>query len=134
MNGDGWKVGTNSVVVGLSLSDQHEAMTVPENCVVQEIYLTDTTTSPQDISFNYNENGDNVPSSDCTQASVVVLVYGMNDKLTYKFCRKDIEVFKYLPYGYFRETLPYLGRRLYENYGVLKYIYLSVLINNMTSF
>ena len=79
LNGDGWKVGTNSVVVGLSLSDQHEAMTVPENCVVQEIYLTDTTTSPQDISFNYNENGDNVPSSDCTQASVVVLVYGMND-------------------------------------------------------
>lgn len=48
---------------------------------------------------------------------------GMSDTLTDTYCKKNIEVFKYLPYGNFTETLPYLTRRLYENYGILKYLY-----------
>jgi proline dehydrogenase len=47
---------------------------------------------------------------------------GMNDALSYKLANNGYKVFKYVPYGNFRETLPYLTRRLYENYDILKYI------------
>uniref|UniRef100_A0A6C0IXD9 Proline dehydrogenase domain-containing protein n=1 Tax=viral metagenome TaxID=1070528 RepID=A0A6C0IXD9_9ZZZZ len=48
---------------------------------------------------------------------------GMSDNLTDKYSKKNMEVFKYLPYGDLKETIPYLSRRLYENYGILKYLY-----------
>ena len=47
---------------------------------------------------------------------------GMNDAVTNDLQKLGHRVYKYLPYGDFRESIPYLVRRLYENYGILKYI------------
>ena len=47
---------------------------------------------------------------------------GMNDKLTEKLVNRNKIVYKYLPYGNFVESIPYLLRRLYENYSMLKFI------------
>ena len=43
---------------------------------------------------------------------------GMSDKLSNTLA-KDYVTYKYLPYGNFRDTLPYLIRRLYENYPMI---------------
>lgn len=48
---------------------------------------------------------------------------GMNDTLS-DFLRKNgNDVYKYIPYGNWRESIPYLTRRLYENIGMIKYMY-----------
>ena len=47
---------------------------------------------------------------------------GMNDKLTDFLLREEQKVFKYIPYGPLRYSIPYLIRRLYENYDILKYV------------
>jgi hypothetical protein len=47
---------------------------------------------------------------------------GMADPLTQKLVDKGFQTCKYVPYGNMVECFPYLVRRLYENYGVLKYI------------
>jgi proline dehydrogenase len=44
---------------------------------------------------------------------------GMSDKLSNKLVNKNQTVYKYLPYGNFIETVPYLIRRLYENYPMI---------------
>tara|TARA_E500000178_G_C16984095_1_gene737294 strand:- start:835 stop:1671 length:837 start_codon:yes stop_codon:yes gene_type:complete len=43
---------------------------------------------------------------------------GMSDKLSNKIAKNHV-VYKYLPYGDFKDTLPYLIRRLYENYPMI---------------
>lgn len=43
---------------------------------------------------------------------------GMSDNLSSELAKKYI-VYKYLPFGNFKDTLPYLGRRLYENYPMI---------------
>ena len=43
---------------------------------------------------------------------------GMSDKLSEKLSKKHT-VYKYIPYGDFYDTLPYLIRRLYENYPMI---------------
>ena len=43
---------------------------------------------------------------------------GMSDKLSENLA-KDYRVYKYLPYGNFQDTIPYLIRRLYENYPMI---------------
>ena len=43
---------------------------------------------------------------------------GMSDKMSASLADKYI-VYKYLPYGDFKDTLPYLIRRLYENYPMI---------------
>ena len=43
---------------------------------------------------------------------------GMSDGISEELS-KNYRVFKYLPYGNFNDTLPYLIRRLYENYPML---------------
>ena len=45
---------------------------------------------------------------------------GMSDDLSSKLS-KEITVYKYIPYGPFLETVPYLIRRLYENNSILKH-------------
>ena len=44
---------------------------------------------------------------------------GMSDNLSTKLVNNNKIVYKYLPYGNFKETLPYLIRRLYENYPMI---------------
>ena len=43
---------------------------------------------------------------------------GMSDILSGKVSKKH-SVYKYIPYGNFNDTLPYLIRRLYENYPII---------------
>lgn len=47
---------------------------------------------------------------------------GMSDKETYKLAASGYKVFKYIPFGHLQDTIPYLTRRLYENYNMIKYI------------
>ena len=47
---------------------------------------------------------------------------GMSDNLTNKLANKKLKVYKYIPFGNFLETIPYLTRRLYENLDILKYL------------
>lgn len=50
-------------------------------------------------------------------------LYGMADGLSANLATSSVhKVFKYVPYGPLKDTLPYLARRLYENYDILKYI------------
>ena len=44
---------------------------------------------------------------------------GMSNTLTKKLVKENYKVFKYIPYGNFRDTYPYLIRRLYENYPMI---------------
>lgn len=44
---------------------------------------------------------------------------GMSDYLSEELVAEGIRVYKYLPYGEYKDTLPYLSRRLYENYPIL---------------
>jgi hypothetical protein len=46
---------------------------------------------------------------------------GMSDNLTSTLAINDYTVYKYVPYGNMYETLPYLTRRLIENYQILRY-------------
>ena len=47
---------------------------------------------------------------------------GMNDSLSNFLLKNNQDVYKYIPYGQWYESIPYLTRRLYENYDMLKYI------------
>jgi len=47
---------------------------------------------------------------------------GMSDYLSEELAEEGICVYKYLPYGDYQDTLPYLTRRLYENYPILGHI------------
>ena len=48
-------------------------------------------------------------------------LYGMSDATTSRIAQSH-KAHKYVPYGTFAEMVPYLIRRLYENYGILRYI------------
>lgn len=47
---------------------------------------------------------------------------GMSDQLALQ-ASEQVHTYKYMPYGPIKDTLPYLLRRLYENYGMCKYVY-----------
>tara|TARA_E500000178_G_scaffold293790_1_gene298722 strand:+ start:1173 stop:1928 length:756 start_codon:yes stop_codon:yes gene_type:complete len=47
---------------------------------------------------------------------------GMSDNLSGKLSKKHV-IYKYIPYGDFHDTLPYLIRRLYENYPMIMNIF-----------
>tara|TARA_Y100001980_G_C14357044_1_gene166199 strand:- start:193 stop:687 length:495 start_codon:yes stop_codon:yes gene_type:complete len=47
---------------------------------------------------------------------------GMSDNMSSKLSN-NYTVYKYLPYGDFKDTLPYLIRRLYENYPMIMNIF-----------
>lgn len=48
---------------------------------------------------------------------------GMNDNLSKYLLENNNKVYKYVPYGNWSDSIPYLTRRLYENYDILKYIF-----------
>jgi len=47
---------------------------------------------------------------------------GFSDDVSKAFAEKNYKVYKYLPYGNYRDTFPYLIRRLYENYPILLHL------------
>lgn len=47
---------------------------------------------------------------------------GMNDLLSRKCAQHGFKTYKYVPFGPFDETIPYLTRRLYENYDIIKHV------------
>lgn len=47
---------------------------------------------------------------------------GMNDTLSKKCVQNGFKTYKYVPFGTLNETLPYLTRRLYENYDIIRHI------------
>lgn len=47
---------------------------------------------------------------------------GMSDTMTTYLQKSGYKVYKYLPYGSFHESIPYLLRRLYENKNMIKYL------------
>ena len=49
-------------------------------------------------------------------------LYGMRDCITRELEQSGHNVYKYLPYGNFYESIPYLLRRLYENNRMIKYL------------
>ena len=48
---------------------------------------------------------------------------GMSDTLTQELANNDFKVYKYLPYGNFSDSVPYLFRRLLENHNMIKYLF-----------
>jgi len=49
---------------------------------------------------------------------------GMGDSVTHDLEKQGYDVYKYLPYGPLHESIPYLLRRLYENYPIIQHIQL----------
>ena len=47
---------------------------------------------------------------------------GMSDNLSNSLAQ-TYKVYKYIPFGNLYETIPYITRRLYENYSILQYIW-----------
>lgn len=48
---------------------------------------------------------------------------GMNNRLTHEISNNyNYKTFKYIPFGEFHESMPYLLRRLYENTDIIKYL------------
>lgn len=48
---------------------------------------------------------------------------GMKEKKYNNYIKKGENVHVYIPYGPYREMIPYLGRRLFENLDTLRYIF-----------
>ena len=48
---------------------------------------------------------------------------GMKEKKYNHYIKKGENVHVYIPYGPYREMIPYLGRRLFENLDTLRYIF-----------
>ena len=48
---------------------------------------------------------------------------GMSDSLSRSLASQGFKTYKYLPYGNLRESIPYLLRRLYENYPMMMNIF-----------
>ena len=47
---------------------------------------------------------------------------GFSDNLSESLAQKKYRVYKYLPFGSYIDTFPYLLRRLYENYPMLMHL------------
>lgn len=59
----------------------------------------------------------------CTHENISIAhLLGFSDKLSQEFVNKNYKVYKYLPYGNYIDTFPYLIRRLYENYPMLLHL------------
>lgn len=53
----------------------------------------------------------------------VAHLLGFSDNLSQELVKRDIRVYKYVPFGNYRDTFPYLIRRLYENYPILLHLH-----------
>ena len=59
----------------------------------------------------------------CNHQNISVAhLLGFSDDLSKQLVDKNFKVYKYLPFGNYRDTFPYLLRRLYENYPILLHL------------
>lgn len=73
----------------------------------------------KNININNIYNNVKLTTNDINFASLL----GMSEKLSHNLSYdENYNVYKYVPFGPISKTLPYLTRRLYENYDILKYI------------
>lgn len=72
------------------------------------------------MATNYIEN--NNMNSNFKSNVAFAQLFGMNDSISNLLLQNNYTVYKYIPYGSLRHSLPYLIRRLYENYDILKNI------------
>lgn len=85
------------------------------------IFATHNKNSIELVKKNININNiyDNkLSSNDINFASLL----GMSENISVILSNNNYNVYKYIPFGPISKTLPYLTRRLYENYDILKYI------------
>ena len=83
-----------------------------KNNIKHKLVVASHNTESIELLNNYN-NIDNIS---------VAHLLGFSDKLSLELANKNYKVYKYLPFGNYKDTLPYLIRRLYENYPMLHYL------------
>ena len=72
----------------------------------------------KNININNIYNNVKLTTNDINFASLL----GMSENISSNLSNNNYNVYKYIPFGPISKTLPYLTRRLYENYDILKYI------------
>ena len=83
-----------------------------KNCKKNDILMC-ATHNASSIEIALNNNIKNVEFAQ---------LLGMSNNLTNFLTNNNEIVYKYLPFGEFKNSLPYLIRRLYENYPLLFYL------------
>ena len=77
------------------------------------------THNSEDINYILDYVKNNKDSNKISHASL----YGFINNKTKRIVESGIPTYKYLPYGKFDDSIPYLTRRLYENPKILFYLY-----------
>ena len=89
------------------------------------IDIFDSFSKPKDkmICATHNEYSiDKALSLNNTNISYAHLM-GMSDSCSLKLAKNGYHMLKYVPYGAFKDTFPYLTRRLFENLDFTKYYF-----------
>jgi proline dehydrogenase len=105
----------NSNLIYNNINDTHANYNnAVKFCIQNNIKLLVATHNEYSVinALNLKPNKDNIEFAQ---------LLGMNNELSNFIVHKGYKVYKYMPYGSFNEILPYLSRRLYENYGIIKY-------------
>lgn len=71
-----------------------------------------------DLVLNHKKNTSQLAFAQLAFAQLL----GMNDTVSKQIYERGYKVYKYVPYGSYLETYPYLMRRFYENYQILQHI------------
>ena len=85
-------------------------------------FLENSTTKDQLLCATHNLVSNEIAKTHIHQGKNNISIghlLGMSDYLSEELAEEGIRVYKYLPYGEYKDTLPYLSRRLYENYPIL---------------
>ena len=73
----------------------------------------------KNIKMHNIHNNCNISNNDVNFASLM----GMSEKTSLNLSKNEgFTVYKYIPFGPISKILPYMTRRSYENYNILKYI------------
>ena len=72
----------------------------------------------KNVKINNIYNNVKLTANDINFASLL----GMSENISSNLSNNNYNVYKYVPFGPISKTLPYLTRRLYENYDILKYV------------
>ncbi len=88
-------------------------------------FLENSSSSDQLLCATHNYDSNDIAAKHFHQGKKNVSIghlLGMSDYLSESLAEEGIRVYKYLPYGEYQDTLPYLSRRLYENYPILGHL------------